>query len=623
MEAIARFWQRTQINNIDTLNMNIATKIPERSEVPVEDTWDLTQLYETDALWEAAFEDFEKQIPKYEEYRGKLGESPAVLAELLAFDSDLDKIGERLGSYAFLQMSGDQANPDYQRMTGRFQNMMAKAGEASSYIRPELLSIDDAKMQQFMDDPVLELYKLSLERLLRYKPHTLGDKEESLLAMQAEMAGTASATFQQLHNSDMKFGLIKDENGDEAELSHSTLMKYLESPSRDVRKNAFHQYYEQFIGHENTFASMLNGSMQKDAYYANVRGYGSALEKALFADDVPMSVYDNLIASVRDNLSAVHKYFDLRRKTMELPDIHHYDTYVPILSDIDCKHTWEEATDVILESLSPLGEEYTSALGEGLRGRWCDRYPNQGKRAGAFSAGGFFGPPYILMNYKPEVLSDVFTLAHEAGHSMHTYNSVRHQPYEYYSYTIFVAEVASTFNEQLLAHHLLKTNDDPRMRAYLINNEIDSIRGTIVRQTMFAEFEKNAHAMVESGEPLTVQSAKAIYSELLQVYFGPDFAIDEELSLECLRIPHFYRAFYVYKYATGLSAAIALSQKVLNGGQEDLDRYLSFLRGGCSKYPLELLRDAGVDMESPEPVNMALNRFGELVEELEQLLKEC
>jgi oligoendopeptidase F len=359
-------------------------------------------------------------------------------------------------------------------------------------------------------------------------------------------------------------------------------------------------------------------------YYAKARGYTSAREASLFHDNVPVAVYDNLIAAVRGKMPAVYRYFDLRRRKMRLRDIHHYDTYVPILSELDTRHTWKQAVDSVVTSLAPLGKDYCHVLAEGLNGRWCDRYPNQGKRSGAFSSGSYDGWPYILMNYQPDVLDHVFTLAHEAGHSMHSHYSARHQPYETYNYTIFVAEVASTFNEQLLSRHLMQkaatVGRGDKHRAYLINREIDAIRGTIIRQTMFAEFEKISHALVEAGEPLTVDTLKTEYGKLLADYFGPEFVIDEELKLECLRIPHFYSAFYVYKYATGLSAAIALSERVVNGGKSELNDYLSFLKGGCSKWPLDLLRDAGVDMASAGPVDTALAYFERLVGELDELL---
>ena len=600
--------------------MSNVKSLPARSAVKVGDTWDLSSLFAGDDDWEKAFQRFEKQVPKFEQHRGKLGHSAKALAACLKFDSELDRLAERLGIYAFLKTTEEQMNSDYQRMLGRFQNVAVRAGEAASFIRPEILAIPKRKLDQFLASKELKHYRLSLERLLRFKKHTLGNKEEQLLAMQGEMAQAAGKAFRQLLDADLKFGNVKDENGQRIELTNSTLGQLMISPKRAVRKTAFHQYYEQFAGHENTLAATLSGSIQKDVYYARVRGYDSALAAALYPDNVPLSVYDNLIGAVRSNLPAVHHYYEVRRRKMKLRDIHHYDTYVPILSELSVKHTWKQAVKIVLKSLAPLGSEYGQVLEKGLSGRWADRYPNQGKQSGAFSCGSYDGDPYILMNYKPEVLDDVFTLTHEAGHSMHSYLSAKHQPFEYYNYTIFVAEVASTFNEQLLSRHLMQEARDDKERAYLINREIDGIRGTIVRQTMFAEFEKITHEMAEAGEPLTVKAFKDVYRKLLESYFGPKFSIDDELSLECMRIPHFYRAFYVYKYATGLSAAIALSKRVVEGGAAELKDYLRFLQGGCSKFPLDLLRDAGVDMESPEPVDTALSHFAALVSELDSLL---
>ncbi|MEQ8785770.1 MAG: oligoendopeptidase F [Pirellulaceae bacterium] len=600
--------------------MSKVQRLPKRSQVKAADTWDLSSLYPSNEAWEVDFQKFEKKISGYKKYRGKLGESAKTLAACLKFDSAFERLGDRLGVYAFLKTSEDQANSEYQRMMGRFQNAATRASEAGSYIRPELLAIPDATMQKLLAAPELKLYRLQLERLLRYKPHTLSESEEKLLAMQGEMAQAASKAFRQLLDADMKFGDLEDEKGKQIELSNATFLQFLQSPKRAVRKAAFHQYYRQFTGHENTLAATLSGSIQKDVYYAKARGYKSALTAALFPDNVPQKVYDNLIASVRKSLPAVHRFYDLRKRKMRLKDLRHYDTYVPILSDIETHHTWNQAVEVVIDSLAPLGDEYCAVLKEGLLGRWCDRYPNQGKQSGAFSSGSFDGDPYILMNYKPAVLNDVFTLAHEAGHSMHSYYSSKHQPYEYHNYTIFVAEVASTFNEQLLIRRLLEQAPDDKHRAYLINNEIDDIRSTVIRQTMFAEFEKITHEMCEAGEPLTVQAFKEVYRKLLEDYFGPEFAIDDELSLECLRIPHFYRAFYVYKYATGMSAAIALSQRVTGGGEKELNDYLTFLKGGCSKYPLDLLRDAGVDMQRPQSVDTALAHFAKLVDELDALL---
>lgn len=595
-------------------------RLPDRKDVPQSDTWDLSKLFTGDEDWEQSFIKWEEMVPGYEKFKGKLGESASDLAACLTFDNEISRMGERLGNYAFLRSAEDQANTDYQRMIGRFHNVATKAAEASSFVRPEIMAIDTQELEQFLEQPELEPFKLALERIVRYKPYTLGEKEEQLLAMQGEMAEATSKIFRQLTDADLKFGNVKNEDGVEVELSQSTFSQFLISPNREVRKTAFHQFYEQFSAHENSLAAILCGSIQKDVYYAKARGYDSALGEALFSDNVPISVYDNLIASVRKNLPSLYKFYDLRKRKMNLDSIHHYDTYVPILTDLEVERTWDQAVEVVCESLAPLGSDYVDVLADGLKGRWCDRYPNQGKQSGAFSFGTFDGDPYIMMNYKPKVLNDMFTLTHEAGHSMHTYHSANHQPYQYYNYTIFVAEVASTFNEQLLSKHLFENAKDDRERAYLINNQIDDIRATIIRQTMFAEFEKITHEMVEAGEPLTLDAFKDTYRKLLVDYFGPEFTIDEELSLECLRIPHFYRSFYVYKYATGLSAAIALSQRVLNGGETELSDYKNFLKGGCSKFPLDLLRDAGVDLEKPEPVDTALKHFGTLVDQLEELL---
>jgi oligoendopeptidase F len=596
-------------------------RLPKRSTVKRPDTWDLTPLCESDAQWEELFEQLDKRIAGYETFRGRLGEGAKMLAECLAFDYEFERLGDRVGVYANLKLCEDQANSTYQALMARFQNLATRASQAASFIRPEILSLPQATLDAYLAAEELAPYRLVLERIIRYRPHTLSPREEEILAMQGEMAAAVSKAFRQLLDADMKFGLVKNEKGQQVELSNATFVKLLVSPDRGVRKTTFHQFYTQFKAHENTLGATLAGSIHKDVYYAKVRGFKSALAAALFPDNVPQAVYDNLIAAVRTHLPAVHRYYDVRRRKMKLRNIHHYDTYVPILSDLEIKRTWSQAVELVVEALQPLGEEYCAALKKGLLdARWCDRYPNLGKSSGAFSSGSYDAPPYILMNYSPEVFNEVFTLAHEAGHSMHSWHSARHQPYQYYDYVIFVAEVASTFNEELLSHHLLKNARDDRQRAYLLNREIDDIRATIVRQTMFAEFEKITHEMAEAGEALTVKAFQDVYRKLLEDYFGPEFKLDEELSLECLRIPHFYRAFYVYKYATGLSAAIALSQRVLRGGTKELNEYLGFLKGGCSKDPLDLLRDAGVDMERPEPVETALNYFGKLVEELDELL---
>jgi len=597
-----------------------ASRVPLRSEVPVEHTWDLGSLYASDAAWEAAFAEWEATTAQYTQYRGTLDRSAETLAACLAFDSNFDRVGDHLGTYAFLKETEDVANSTYQGMKARYMGIAARAAEAASYIRPEILAIPDATVRAFINSPVLAGHKLALERLLRYKPHTLSEKEERLLALQMETAQTPHNVFDQLTNADLTFGEIELEPGKTIELSHGSYAVCLENPNREVRKTAFHQYYKQFSGHANTLAATFAGSVKQDVYNAKVRNYPSARAASLFPDNVPESVYDNLLAAVRANLPAVHKYYAVRKRAMKLPDIRMYDVYIPILSDLQRKTTWDEAVELVIDSLKPLGTAYGNALTKGLRGRWCDRYENKGKHSGAFSSGCFDSDPYILMNYQQDVLDHVYTLTHEAGHSMHSYYSKSTQPYQYANYTIFVAEVASTFNEQLLGQYMMDRATTDRERAFYVNREIDDIRKTIVRQTMFAEFEKVTHELAEKNEPLTLDAFRSEYRKLLDAYFGPEFILDDELSLECLRIPHFYRAFYVYKYSTGLSAAIALADRVTNGGKDELAAYLGFLSGGSSKDPLDLLRAAGVDMETPEPVNAALRRFSQLVDELDKLL---
>jgi oligoendopeptidase F len=594
--------------------------LPARSQVAAEDTWDLASLFASDADWETALAAWEARIPEFDAFAGTLGSSAERLAAVIQFDLDYDREGDRLGTYAFLRAAEDQQGQQAQRMVGRFQHVSTQAGERASFIRPEILAIPPATLDTWLASDTLTPYKLMLERLVRVRPHVLSEPEEKILAMQGTFAGTASKVFRQLTDADMTFGSLTNGRGEEVQLSHASFMTLLHDKLPEVRKQAFHQYYDVFEAHDHTLAATLSGSMERDVFAAKVRHYPSAIEAALFNDNVPLSVYDSLIAAVHQHLPALHRYYALRKRVLGLEEIHHYDTYVPLVPDLDKRHTWDEAVGLIIEALQPLGGDYCSRLEQGLRGRWCDRYPNAGKQSGAFSSGTFDSDPYILMNFEEEVIEHVFTLAHEAGHSMHTRYSADTQPYQYSGYTIFVAEVASTFNEQLLSKLLLERAQSDRERAAILVREIDAIRGTIVRQTMFAEFEKLAHASVEAGEPLTLERIRSLYRGLLDAYFGPDFAIDSQLELEALRIPHFYSAFYVYKYATGLSAAISLSRRVLEGGPAELNDYLGFLKGGGSKWPLDLLRDAGVDLEQPEPVATALGHFSSLVEQLEGLL---
>jgi oligoendopeptidase F len=453
------------------------------------------------------------------------------------------------------------------------------------------------------------------------KPHVLSEAEERILALGAAALNGYDDTFSQLTDVDMKFGVLIDESGREKPLTQSSFSSFLVRRDRDLRKRAFEQFYSEFQDHQYTLASSLAYSVKADVFRARARNYSSSLEAALFPDDVPVTVYHGLVKTVRANLSPLFRYFELRRRVLKLKELHHYDTYVPMVAEIETHISFDQAVDHVAAALQPLGSEYVDVLREGLGvGRWCDRYETKGKRSGAFSSGSYSAPPYILMNYKEDVFADVYTLAHEAGHSMHSWFSQHTQKYQDYDYPIFLAEVASTFNEELLTHHLLEQTSDPKMRAYIINRQIDDIRGTLYRQTMFAEFEKIIHEIEESGDALTLDVFKSEYHKVLTAYFAENFALDPQLDLECLRIPHFYGAFYVYKYATGISAAVALAQKVLGGQVGAVEAYLGFLKSGGSKFPLETLRRAGVDMATSGPIESTLKLFERRLGELEELL---
>ncbi len=595
------------------------SKIPSRAEVAPGDTWDLSLLYPSDEAWQAEFDTLAAQWPEVAKFKGRAGESAATLRDVLEFERALNLRIEKLYHYTMLRVSENASDAAHLEREAILQNLLTKIGEASAFLAPEIQALDDATFERYLNDPQLEAWRIPLRKLRRLKPHTLSGAEERLLALGATALHGHRDTFEQLTNVDMKFGVIRDEKGEERELSQSAFSSFLVKRDPALRKQAFHRFYREFRDHEYTLASSLASSVRADVFVGRARNYPSAREAALFADDVPVSVYDNLIGSVRANLDPLHRYYELRRKVLKLDEIHHYDTYVPMVANIETRVTFDEAIDKVIASLAPLGEEYTSVLAKGLRDeRWCDRYESKGKRSGAFSSSSYGNPPYILMNYKDDVFSDVYTLAHEAGHSMHSWYSQKNQAFQNYDYPIFLAEVASTFNEELLTHHLLEETTDPAMRAYLINRQIDDIRGTVYRQTMFAEFEKLIHEIEERGEALTLDVFKEVYRGLLDTYFGKNFAIDPELELECLRIPHFYSAFYVYKYATGMSAAVSLSEQVLTTGKTD--GYLGFLKSGGSRFPLPTLVAAGVDMSSPAPVEQTLALFARRVEELESLL---
>ncbi|MEY2498810.1 MAG: oligoendopeptidase [Verrucomicrobiota bacterium] len=598
----------------------MTTKVLTRADLPDSDKWDLTHLFSDVKKWNEDFAWLQQTYPRIGEWKGRLGESATTLGACLEFEKSLDMKIERLYHFASLQLAEDNANPDYLARTGQLQNLLTKIGEAASYLSPEIQAIPDDTFERFLDDPALAEWKTALKKIRRMKPHVLSEREERLLALGSSALDGYDDTFSQLTDVDMKFGTLTDDTGTEKPLTQSSFSSFLVKRDHGLRKRAFHQFYEEFQDHQFTLASSLSYSVKADVFRARARDYPSALEASLFHDDVPSAVYDGLIAAVRKNLAPLFRYYELRRRVLGLDELHHYDTYVPLVPEIESHVTFDEAIDKVVTSLDPLGRGYTTALSEGLRGRWCDRYETKGKRSGAFSSGSFGAPPYILMNYKSDVFSDVYTLAHEAGHSMHTWFAQGSQAFQDYDYPIFLAEVASTFNEELLTHHLLETTTDRKMRAYIINRQIDDLRGTLFRQTMFAEFEKIIHAIEERGDALTLDVFKAEYHGLLQAYFGEGVVLDPQLDLECLRIPHFYHAFYVYKYATGISAAVALAERVLAQTPGSTEAYISFLKSGGSRFPLETLQAAGVDMTSAVPIESALRLFERRLVELEELL---
>jgi oligoendopeptidase F len=595
-------------------------KILTRADLPDADKWDLTHLFSGADKWTKDLAWIQQSYPKLTEWKGRLGESAGTLAACLEFEKSLDLRIERVYHYASLQLAEDSANPEYLARTGQLQNLLTKINEAASFLGPEIQAIPDEKFMQFLEDPALSAWKTALKKIRRMKPHVLSEREERLLALGRSALDGYDDTFSQLTDVDMKFGVLTDEKGEEKPLTQSSYSSFLVKRDHALRKRAFHQFYQEFQDHQFTLASSLAYSVKADVFRARARNYPSALEASLFRDDVPVAVYDGLISAVRKNLAPLFRYYELRRRVLGLVELHHYDTYVPLVSEIDSHVNFDEAIEQILAAFEPLGPEYTTTLSEGLRGRWCDRYETKGKRSGAFSSGSFGAPPYILMNYKSDVFSDVYTLAHEAGHSMHTWFAQRSQTFQDYDYPIFLAEVASTFNEELLTHHLLEKTEDKKMRAYIINRQIDDLRGTLFRQTMFAEFEKIIHAIEERGDALTLDVFKSEYRTLLQAYFGEGVVLDPQLDLECLRIPHFYNAFYVYKYATGISAAVALSERVLAKEAGSVESYLGFLKSGGSKFPLETLQAAGVDMTTSAPIESTLRLFERRLAELETLL---
>ena len=597
----------------------MSSQIPNRNEIAAEDRWNLESLYPGDEAWEKAFEEFQSQIPKLGTYKGKLGQSFADFRECLDTYFAHEELGERLGYYAFLRYAEDASSAEFQGRQARYTQAAVRAEAEVSYLRSEIQTIPDQVMESYLAKPEIQNYTVYLRKLLRYKPHILSSQEERVLAMAGEANQTAQKTFGALTDVDMDFGTVQTPEGEKA-LSQSSFTSLLLHNDRSVRETAFVQFHNHFVSHKNTLASLYGGSVNLDVYQAKVRNFGSSLEAALFPDQVPEKVYRNLVQTVRNHLPALHKYYELRARVLKLDSFQLWDKGVSLVDSVKVNTPYAQAAEMVAEAVSPLGSEYSDTLLNGLKSGWVDKYENKGKRSGAFSAGSYHGEPFILMNYQDDVLRDVFTLAHEAGHSMHSWYSTKSNPFPHYQYTIFEAEVASTFNEQLLFEYLFGRTEDPNMKAYLLNKQIDDILATLYRQTMFAEYELLAHELVESGQPLTVDRLRSEYRSLLEAYFGPKTAIHESADIEGLRIPHFYNAFYVYKYATGISAAISLSQRVLQGGTKEREDYFGFLRSGGSSFPIESLKKAGVDMAEPEPIVRALKLFSSYVDQLSEIL---
>ncbi|MFJ5622413.1 oligoendopeptidase F [Peribacillus loiseleuriae] len=599
---------------------NAVKALPARSEVAVEDTWRLEDIYATEEDWENAFQAVKEDLLKADAYKGTLGESAEKLFAVLQYQNQVwEKLGKAY-TYSHMRYDQDTTNSFYQGMDSRIKSLVAQASSALSYIVPEILSIEESKISEFLNEKEeLTLYAHALEQINLQRPHILSAEKEALLAQASEVFDASSNTFGMLNNADLVFPTIKDENGEEVEITHGRYIRFLESEDRRVREDAFKGVYETYGKFRNTFASTLAGQVKSDNFNASAHNYESARHAALSDNNIPETVYDNLVQTVNENLHLIHRYIDLRKKVLGLDELHMYDLFTPLVKEVKMDVKYDEAKEYILKGLAPLGEDYLNVLKEGFENRWVDIHENKGKRSGAYSSGAYGTNPYILMNWQDNV-NNLFTLAHEFGHSVHSYYTRKHQPYPYGNYSIFVAEVASTCNENLLNDYLLDTIEDKKKRIFLLNHQLEGFRGTLFRQTMFAEFEHTIHKKAQNGEALTAEVLTQEYYELNKKYFGPNIIIDEEIGLEWARIPHFYYNYYVYQYATGISAATALSKQILEEGGPAVERYLEFLKSGSSDYPIEVLKKAGVDMTKAEPIREALKVFEEKLTELESLL---
>ncbi len=595
-------------------------KLKRREEVRKEDTWAIEDLYQDDKAWEEDYQRLSERIPKLLEFKGRLGDGAEVLLSMQKLWDELNMLAEKVYVYAGQKMHENTENGVYQNLSNRAQSLLVKLSEAGAYIEPEILELPDGMIEKFLEEnKELLVYRQYFENMIRQKEHVLDEAREALLAAVGELSEGPKDIFTMFNNADLRFPVIKGEDGEDVEVTHGRYVTLLQSQDREVRKAAFEALYGMYGKYRNTLAATYRANVKQAVFFAKTRKYESDLEAALSGSHIPVTVYKNLIEVVHAFLPQMYRYVELRRKMLKVSELHMYDLYVPVVQSAEQKIPFEQAKKMVLAGLKPMGEEYRKLLEEGFSSRWIDIYENQGKRSGAYSWGAYGTHPYVLLNYQ-ENLNNVFTLAHEMGHALHSWYSDATQPYVYAGYKIFVAEVASTCNEALLIHHLLEETKEPKERAYLINYFLEQFRTTLFRQTMFAEFEKITHGMQENGETLTADRLCKVYYDLNREYFGENICIDKEIELEWARIPHFYTPFYVYQYATGFSAAIALSKKILEEGERAVEDYKKFLRGGSSMYPLELLRVAGVDMEQKKPVEDALQVFVQYLDEMERLM---
>ena len=594
--------------------------LPKREELDSQYKWKLEDIYESNEKWEEDFKKVRQLAGETGKFKGTLGQSAERLLECLRLSDELLSLNDRVFVYARMRRDENNAEPVYQAYTDRAMALATEVYASVSFIVPEIISIDEAVLQGYLEsNEGLKLYTQYIREILRQKQHILSQREEELLALMAEVAHAPADIFTMLNNADIRFPFIKDENGEEVEVTKGRYIKFLESKDRRVREDAFHALYSSYIKQKNSLSSMLSNNLKKNRFFASVRKYNSSLEAALDSDNISPRVYDSLIDTVSDNLHLLHRYLRLRKKALKLDELHMYDLYVPIVEEPKSNIPYAEALKMVEDGLKPLGTEYQGYLRDAFKAGWIDVYENEGKTSGAYSWGTFLTHPYVLLNYQGTI-NDVFTLAHEMGHALHSFYTNKTQPYIYSEYRIFVAEVASTVNESLLMKYSLEHTTDKREKAYLLNHYLEEFRGTLFRQTMFAEFEKITHARVEAGEALTAQDLCNIYRELNRKYFGTEVVLDSEIEMEWSRIPHFYSSFYVYKYATGISAASSLSRQILTEGAPAVERYINFLKSGGSDYPLELLKKAGVDLSTPQPVQDALGIFKNTLDELEELL---